>query len=231
MRFFWKRRVKNRCKFGDLPEQVCSYLAINESQPIKSKTPLRSQRFVVLDTEATGLDYKKDKIISIGAISLQDGMISIEDSFETLIRQIETGDKESIPVHGILKRDLEWAAQEEAALLCFLSYINNSILVAHHADFDKNIINHALQKRFGLALLNPFLDTEQFARRLEKGPFEDSFHNPGDYSLDSLCERYDIELNDRHTSAGDAFLTAKLLQVLLYNARKKRFKNVGDVLK
>ncbi len=231
MSLFWKSQAERRCRKGELPEQVCEYLNLNRTQPLRSNMPVENVRFVVMDTEATGLNYKKDKLISIGAICLKNDIISIADSFETLIVQHETGDKESIPVHGILKRDLKQAAHEEGALLSFLDFLNNGIMVAHHADFDLNIINFSLNNLFNISLLNPVLDTLSFARRIEQGPFHDPYLKPGEFSLDALCERYNIDINDRHTSAGDAFLTARLLQVLLIKARQKGFKTLGDVLK
>jgi len=231
MNFFWKQKALKRCQSGELNEYVCQYLMLNIKEPLDYKASINSQRFVVFDTEATGLNFKKDKLISIGAIVLKQEMIWIEDSFEMLVRQPETGDKESIPVHGILKRDLELASQEEGALLCFLNYIKNSVLVAHHADFDCNLLNYTLRYYFGIQLLNSVLDTQHFARRLDEGPFRDPYHKPGEYSLDALCEKHKIELHDRHTSAGDAFLTAELLQTLLYHAKSKGFEKLGDILK
>ena len=61
-----------------------------------------NMRFVVLDTETTGFDYSNDRILCIGAIILQNGMIPIHDSFEVFIQQ-EHYDQTSAQIHGILK--------------------------------------------------------------------------------------------------------------------------------
>jgi len=229
MMFFTKQRAKRRCEKGRLPERVCKYVRTHQ-KPLAKTTPLRELRFVVFDTEATGLDIKKDKIISIGAIAVTDFSLHIHDSFETLIQQVDSGDKESIPVHGILKRDLENAAHEKNALECFLSYISGSVLIAHHAMFDISIINHALKTYYDLEIFNPVLDTANLAKRLEKGPFSSEDTKAGDYSLDKLCQRYRIPIYDRHTAPGDAFLTAQLFQILLYHAEKKRILTLGEIL-
>jgi DNA polymerase III subunit epsilon len=50
------------------------------------------------------------------------------------------------------------------------------------------------------------------------------------YSLDRLCEKYQIELDDRHTAPGDAFLTAQLLLKLLKLAEKKGIKTFGELI-
>lgn len=43
-------------------------------------------RFVVPDTETTGLNPRKDRIVTIGAIALLNHEILIEDSFEAMLK-------------------------------------------------------------------------------------------------------------------------------------------------
>ena len=40
------------------------------------------------------------------------------------------------------------------------------------------------------------------------------------FSLDHLCQRFGVVPHDRHTAAGDAFITAQVFQRLLRLARK-----------
>src|SRR3954468_1542623 len=63
---------------------------------------IEETRFVVLDTETTGFDYDNDRILCIGALVLQKGIISIQDSFEVYIEQ-DHYDKATAQIHGILK--------------------------------------------------------------------------------------------------------------------------------
>jgi DNA polymerase-3 subunit epsilon len=51
--------------------------------------------------------------------------------------------------------------------------------------------------------------------------------NLKEYTLDSLCKRFNIKTNDRHTAGGDAFLTASLFLKLLKLASKKGINNWG----
>ncbi len=48
-------------------------------------TPVSQVRFVVLDTETTGLDPRRDKIITIGALAVCDGEILLDDAFEVML--------------------------------------------------------------------------------------------------------------------------------------------------
>ncbi|WP_288021862.1 acyl-CoA dehydrogenase family protein, partial [Thauera sp.] len=63
-------------------------------------TPLREQRMVVLDLETTGLHLKRDLVISIGAVTIENAAIDFSQQFEcTLNRQIKFS--ESVLIHGI----------------------------------------------------------------------------------------------------------------------------------
>ena len=48
--------------------------------------PVERVRFVVLDSETTGLDPQRDRLITIGAVAVQDREIVLEDSFEVLLK-------------------------------------------------------------------------------------------------------------------------------------------------
>jgi len=218
-----------RCRNNSLPESVCRYLRLNRKK-IHVATPLADIRFVVFDTETTGFDVRHDKIISIGAVSLRAQRILVGDSFEVLVRQEKVGDREAVSVHGLLCKDIAFGVDERTAVSGFLDYIGNSVLVAQHAGFDIAMVNQLLSRYFGIRLFNDVIDTASLAKRLEKGPYYNLAHKVGEYKLDALCERYSIRLHDRHTSAGDAYLTAQLYQRLLAKSRKSGIKTAGTLL-
>jgi DNA polymerase-3 subunit epsilon len=49
-------------------------------------TSIDSVRFVVLDSETTGLNPRVDRLITIGAVAVQNSEIIVEDSFDALIK-------------------------------------------------------------------------------------------------------------------------------------------------
>lgn len=189
------------------------------SKPIPPLRKIPQLQFTVLDTETTGLDIRRDEILSFGAVKVKGYLIEVKDSIE-LYLDTEKFKKESIAVHQILNPSdtLSKFGFAEA----FLAYIGTDILVGHHLGFDIEMLEKTLRP-FGLAkILNPLLDTHSLALRLEKGPFAQKIPmKPGEYALDEVCARYGIPLDDRHTAAGDAFLTAQLLMKLLKLAEQK----------
>ena len=52
----------------------------------EGRRPVEDVRFTVLDTELTGLDERRDDIVSIGALRMQGGLIHVGQSFAELVR-------------------------------------------------------------------------------------------------------------------------------------------------
>jgi DNA polymerase-3 subunit epsilon len=172
---------------------------------IKNKRTIKETRFIVFDTETTGFDFKKDRILSIGAIAVVENRILVNDGLETYLDQ-EIFNPKTVAIHGILKSEKVQKLNEFDALITFLEYIKDSVLVAHHAGFDIGMVNAAL-KRHGLGKLkNQFLDTGILFKRSKHIV---NFIDPSKrYSLDEISKELKISANDRHTAAGDAFITA-----------------------
>ncbi len=166
---------------------------------------LDTTRFVVFDTETTGLNYKEDRILSIGGVAVIDNQISIVDSLELYIQQ-DIYNPESAKIHGILRQGAYKKVNEVEAIKMCLEFIGTDILVGHHIGFDVAVINASF-KRYGLGKLkNRLLDTEELYKRLVH-PVNRSLQDKR-YTLDELAEALKIPLQDRHTSAGDALITA-----------------------
>lgn len=215
------QKFKNREKDSIFWED---YFQFFEQSPSK-KTPIRNLRFVVLDTETSGLDYKKDKLLSIAALSVQDFQIEIGTRFEAFFYHENYQPDESVKVHGIMGNHLKTGRTEKDILIDFLSFLKDGIVVGHHIGFDMAIINQALKKHFDIKLKNRTLDTAWLAKRVEN-PFAKGF-NP--MPLDKLCEEYQIPLGKRHTAAGDTFITALLFLKLMGKLERRGVQSYGSL--
>ena len=180
---------------------------------------INETRFVVLDTETTGFDYENDRILSIGAITLQNSQINIQDSFEVYIQQ-EHYDRATAKIHGILKDSVLDRPKELEALEQFLAFLGDSIIVAHHTIFDVTMINKALERNNLPLLKNKTLDTAVlYKRTLLVSPI---FERKDNYTLDDLADKFDISKKDRHNAMGDAFITAIAFLKILKKLREKK---------
>ena len=176
-------------------------------------TPMDRVRFVVLDSETTGLNPRTDRIISIGAVAVQHGEIVLEDSFEALL-QI-TGNTSAVTVHGITRDESSQGIGEREALGRFLDYVRDGVIVGHHIGHDITALNVGYERHWGIELLNRSLDTMDLTLHLERSDAFAGRERIREFTLDSLCELFGVIPHDRHTAGGDAFITAQVFLRLL----------------
>lgn len=171
----------------------------------KIKKPIQETRFIAFDTETTGFDKKEDRILSIGAVEIINKTIKANTALEIYIKQ-DVFKPETVKIHGILKDgDLKKISEEEA-IQRFLGYIKNDILIAHHAGFDYAMVNEMLL-RHGLGKLkNEFIDTGVLFSKSKHIIYHENLKKH--YTLDDLCKELNVSMADRHTSIGDALITA-----------------------
>ncbi len=187
------------------------------------ETNINALRFVVFDTETTGLNPKKDRILSIGSVGIHKHIIKVSDSFECYLNQ-HTYNSESAKIHGILQDGLHEKISEEEGIIQFLNHIKNAVLVAHHAAFDVTMINLAL-KRLGLPKLkNVVLDTGHLYNKTGLNKLVKTH-----FSLDELSKQFNIPQHDRHTASGDAYITALLFLKITSQLKLKKNITLNDL--
>jgi len=195
------------------------WISYNDHFKNQKKKDLNQIRFIIFDTETTGLDVRSDRILSIGAISLISNTMDVADSLDLYVKQ-DKFNSETVEIHGLLKEGNIHKINEEEAVIRFLQYIKNAVLVAHHASFDIGMINYALKRLHLPKLKNKFLDTGILLKKTK-------FHQlqKEHYSLDSICNILNINMHDRHTAAGDAYITGIIFLKIL-SALKKDNPNI-----
>jgi DNA polymerase-3 subunit epsilon len=180
-------------------------------------SPADRVRFVVLDTETTGLDPRRDRLITIGAVAVYDGEILLGDSFEALLKL--DYNHASVTVHGITRDEALAGMEEPEALLHFLDYLKDAVIVGHHIGHDVAVLNCACMRHFDLQIKNRWLDTMDLTLHLNgEGAFANRTMAAG-FSLDALCEMFAVIPHDRHTAGGDALITAQIFLRLLRAAK------------
>ncbi len=189
----------------------------------RDKTPLEGLRFAVLDTESTGLDSAKDRLLSMAAVRVEGLLVKPGDAFTTLVRSSDPG--AAVAIHGITAAATQGGMDEGEALIALEAWRGNSIWVGHHIAQDLGFLR-AIATRGGSTLsVAKLLDTRELALRLERPDHA----KPDDYGLDALCKRYRIPVEERHTAAGDALATALLLVVLLRGLQERGVRTAGEM--
>jgi DNA polymerase-3 subunit epsilon len=183
--------------------------------------PIDRVRFVVLDSETTGLDPATDRLITLGAIAVLGGEIVLEDAFSALF-QIDYNTP-AVTVHGITRDQARKGVSEGEALARFLEYLRDGVIVGHHIGHDIATIDAACERQWGARLLNRSLDTMDLTLHLERDGAFAGRPPIRHYTLDALCTLFGVTPHDRHTATGDAFITGQVfLRLLRLAARHGR---------
>ncbi len=182
------------------------YLDAWQGEP-SGKSQLKDLEWIVLDTETSGLDPRRDRILSVGALRVQNGKIFVSDAIDLRLGYQTNEPGEAIEVHGLLPGENPDQVEEGHVLERLLSFLGSRPVVGHHIRFDLSLVNEALRRAGAGKLRNPHFDTATMARRVYSGS-AGAIRLP--LSLDALCQSYGIPPFDRHTAAGDAFLTARV---------------------
>lgn len=170
--------------------------------------PIDRVRFVVLDSETTGLNPATDRIITIGAVGVLGGEIVLEDSYSSLI-QVEHN-TEAVTVHGVTRDETRYGVPEPEALAGFLDYLRDGVIVGHHIGHDIATLDVACERLWGMKLSNRSLDTMDLTLHLERDGAFEGRPPIRSFTLDALCAMFGVIPHDRHTAAGDAFITAQV---------------------
>jgi DNA polymerase III subunit epsilon len=167
-------------------------------------TPLG--RWVVVDTETSGLDPERDRLLAIGGVAVNDDGIWLDDSFEIVLQGGPSGDPANIVVHGIGHAARAAGMPERQALAAFQDWCAGAPRVGFHTDFDRAVLQIALAGAGIPADEAPWLDLEPLAAALLPDALR---HGRG--NLDDWLAALDVECSDRHNAASDALATAELL--------------------
>ncbi|MBU1138753.1 MAG: 3'-5' exonuclease [Proteobacteria bacterium] len=194
--------------------------------------PLAEYTFVVCDTELTGLDWKKDELISIGAVMIKDLQIDLASTFHHFVRPRNMAHTQATLVHRITPEQLQKARPIEVVLPQFLEFINGSLLVGHHLLLDMHFLNKAAKEVLGGTLSNPGVDTMRMAqgyKRVRLGHYHE--HNPREisYNLEDLGREYNLPIFMAHDALEDAMQTAYLFLYFIKKFRKGGLVTLKDI--
>jgi DNA polymerase-3 subunit epsilon len=180
--------------------------------------PVQSYRYVAVDLETTGLDLRRDRVVSIGAVRIIEGRILLSDVFNEMVNPGREIPRSSIELHGIVPARVAQARSAEEVFSDFLAFLGQDVLVAHHAGFDLYFLNRMMQEKYGFPLQNLALDTMELCREivfLPQRPPSRVSRLQARHTLEDAARHFGIEIWDRHTAVGDAMATAMIFQRIL----------------
>jgi DNA polymerase-3 subunit epsilon len=186
--------------------------ALSEVRPPPIRRSHRMNRYVTVDVETTGIDLNKDRVISIGAVAIHQGLVDLSDCFEVVLRQRESSPTANILVHQIGGQQQLAGDDPAESLVRFLEYVHLSPLVAFRSDFDRTMLDRELTEVLGLRTHSLWIDLAKLMPAL--------YPNNECRTMDDWLQRFGIKMVARHDALADALATAQMLQVVLAEADK-----------
>ncbi|MGW4335120.1 3'-5' exonuclease [Rhodococcus koreensis] len=173
------------------------------------RKPWRQSEYLVVDLETTGLDLKKDTIVSYGAVVIRDGRVITAESVYDLVRPRSAMSPEAIAVHTLRPADVADAPPPDAAVHTLAALMTDRVVVAHSAWVEQAFLTRAFRDA-GIRFRVPLIDTAALARACGTAPAGQR----GDAGLEWLATALGLPVVDPHHALGDAVTTAQVFLVL-----------------
>jgi DNA polymerase-3 subunit epsilon len=163
---------------------------------------------VSIDCETTGLDRKRDEIISVAAIIIRGDRILASQSFRATARPRVAIHREAIKVHGLREVDVRDARPMKEIIPDLLHFIGGRPLVGYYIDFDMAMLDKDALEFIGVQLPNPRIEVSSlyYERKYGDAP-------PGtqiDLTFASILKDLKLPLFNQHDAWSDALMTAMI---------------------
>ena len=176
----------------------------------------QSGEVVVFDCETTGLNPKKDNIISIGVVKIKENRILTDEAMHVFVCQEKEISHESITIHQIRHCDLKEAVPIEEAIEKFLHFIGGRTLVGYYLEFDVAMINKYIKPMFGITLPNKQEEVSAiyYDKKIPTIP-----QGNIDLRLEAIIEDLALPKLEAHDALNDAVMTAMIYLKLKHTER------------
>ena len=160
--------------------------------------------YVAFDLETTGLSFRTDRIIEIGAVVMRDGQEI--DRFQTFVDPKRPLQRETAELTGITDEMLRGAPLIEEALPKFLEFVGNRVLVAHNADFDTSFIRAACSQlgyEYNYTSVDTLVLSQNLMPELNK------------FKLNIVADALNLPEFNHHRAADDAVICGLVMAKML----------------
>lgn len=191
------KKLMNKWRLRNLKDN--NYLHLFDKPP--------HDEYVCLDCETTGLNPKKDEILSIGAVIIKENKILMRETLNIFVKPSKDVTEESIKIHQIRPIDLENAIEPKEAIFKLLEFIGNRPIVGYYIKFDIAMISKYTKKYIGISLPNHQIEVSSMYFKTRKRNSEYEFV---DLKFDTIMKELDIPELGKHDALNDALMTSMI---------------------
>jgi DNA polymerase-3 subunit epsilon len=173
--------------------------------------PPPPDEWVALDCETTGLDRRRDEIISIGAVRIAGSRVLTSERLELLVRPEKRAiSSEAVKVHRLREQDVAQGIAPEAAMAQLMRFIGSRPLVGYYLEFDVAMLNRVVWPMLGLRL--PQRKIEVSALFYEWKNRQLPAHERGNRNVDlrfaTMLDELGLPQYEAHDAMNDAVMAA-----------------------
>jgi len=173
---------------------------------------------VSIDCETTGLNVRKDDIVTVAAIKIRGNRILTSETFEAAVKPEAALSPDAIKVHKLREQDIAGGRPMAEVLPELLRFIGSRPLVGFYLEFDVAMLNKHVRRMIGIDLPNPQIEVSGVYYDLKYRGAQ-----PGtriDLSFVGLMKDLDLPILTQHDAAADALMTA-MMHVTLMDRRAR----------
>lgn len=162
------------------------------------------KKFVVFDTETTGVNRKTDRIIEIACVKMIDGEIT--EYLETFVNPMMHIPEGASKVNHITDDMVEDAPEWADVVGDIYKFCEGCALVGYNVSFDVGMLNNTARETHYF-FENSTVDVMEIAHKKVRGA--------RDYTLSTLLKIYNLNNENAHRALADTVATAKLFKTLI----------------
>ena len=184
--------------------------------------PLIGLDAVVIDTETTGLDAGKARLIEVAVVRIVGGRAEPDSVWRSLVQPGELIPTEATAIHGIDAAKLAGAPVFAAVWPELAARMANHVVVGHTVGFDMAMLKRECQLA-GISWQPPRLLDTRLLAQLAKPTL-------AGYSLDQVASWLGVEIAGRHSAQSDALTTAAVLHALVPKLRERGIRTLAEAM-
>ena len=190
------------------PGPLADYLAV--ALP-GVETPLDELRLLAVDIETTGLDPRRDRVLSIGWLPVDGRRVLLGGAGRAMVRDDggAAGVGQSATVHGLTDDRLAGGVPLEEAVAPLLAALSGRVLLAHFARIETEFLGAVCERVWGAGMPCVVVDTFELERRVVAGGWG-AEPKQGALRLWTARERHGLPVYRAHEALTDALACAEL---------------------
>ncbi len=161
----------------------------------------KSNKYVILGIETTGLNAAKDSLVAVAAIGVLNDKISVKDTLEVYVSQPQTHAEANQNEFSVYSKKTKITENEAIEML--LNFIGNATIIGHRIHQDIEVLNARLSKLGCGKLKNEALDIEIMFNKAKETVDKK-------YTVDEMCTYFSIPITDSLSVADAGFSIAIL---------------------